>query len=100
MKHLIHLPKTIAKVLIRIYQKTLSTDHSFWARPDVYRICMFYPSCSEYTYQAIDKFGLVKGSYLGGKRILRCNGFGKGGHDPLPEKFEFVRTKSKSSAKA
>lgn len=76
--------KFIAKLLIRAYQKTLSFDHSFWAKPEVYRICIHQPSCSEYTYQAIDKYGVFKGSYLGFRRILRCHPLAKGGYDPVP----------------
>ncbi|MBP5274912.1 MAG: membrane protein insertion efficiency factor YidD [Abditibacteriota bacterium] len=45
--------------------------------------CRFRPTCSEYTAQAIEKYGVMKGSFLGLKRILRCNPFGKGGDDPL-----------------
>lgn len=45
--------------------------------------CKFYPTCSEYTKQAIIKYGSVKGSFLGIKRILKCNPFSKGGYDPL-----------------
>ena len=46
--------------------------------------CKFYPTCSEYTKQAIEKYGAVKGLLLGIKRILRCNPFSKGGYDPVP----------------
>ena len=46
--------------------------------------CKFYPTCSEYTKQAIEKYGVIKGIYLGIKRILRCNPFSKGGYDPVP----------------
>ena len=45
--------------------------------------CKFEPTCSEYTMQAINKYGALKGSFLGIKRILRCNPFSKGGYDPL-----------------
>ena len=45
--------------------------------------CKYYPSCSEYTKQAIQKYGIWKGTKLGIKRILRCNPFSKGGYDPL-----------------
>ena len=45
--------------------------------------CKFYPTCSEYTKQAIIKYGAIKGSFIGVKRILRCNPFSKGGYDPL-----------------
>lgn len=81
---LFNLPKNIAKILIRGYQKLFSFDHSFWAKYVNYRVCIYHPSCSEYTYQAIDKYGIFKGSYLGFKRILRCNPLSKGGLDPVP----------------
>ena len=45
--------------------------------------CKYEPTCSEYTKQAIEKYGAVKGVFLGFKRILRCNPFSKGGFDPL-----------------
>ena len=45
--------------------------------------CRFYPSCSEYTKQAIEKYGFVKGSWLGIKRIAKCHPFSKGGVDNL-----------------
>ncbi len=87
LRSLLNIPKKVVLFLIRIYQKTLSFDHSFWARPDLVRVCVFYPSCSEYTYQAIDKFGLLRGGLLGAWRVVRCNPFSKGGVDEVPEKF-------------
>ncbi len=45
--------------------------------------CKYEPTCSEYTKQAILKYGAIKGSFLGFKRVLRCNPFSKGGYDPL-----------------
>ena len=45
--------------------------------------CKYYPTCSEYTKQAIEKYGLLKGIFLGAWRIIRCNPFSKGGYDPL-----------------
>ena len=45
--------------------------------------CKYYPTCSEYTKQAIEKYGCFKGSLLGIKRIIKCNPFSKGGYDPL-----------------
>ena len=56
--------------------------------------CRFYPTCSMYAYHAIQKHGVMKGTYLGTKRILKCNPFFEGGMDPVPEKFE-VRIKWK-----
>lgn len=65
--------------LILFYQKYLST-----LKP---RTCRFYPTCSQYAYQAVNKFGVIKGLILSIKRILRCNPFYEGGYDPLPEKI-------------
>jgi putative membrane protein insertion efficiency factor len=61
---------------IRVYQMTLS----HMLPPS----CRFYPSCSEYTLQAIAKYGALKGSWLGVKRISRCHPFNPGGYDPVP----------------
>ena len=88
LKFVRDLPKNSVKFLIRIYQKLFSFDHAFWARPEKYRVCIFYPSCSEYTYQAVDRFGVIKGLFLGTKRIIRCNPANKGGYDPVPDRFK------------
>jgi putative membrane protein insertion efficiency factor len=45
--------------------------------------CIFYPTCSQYTLEAIEKYGTVKGSIMGTKRILRCHPYNKGGFDPV-----------------
>lgn len=45
--------------------------------------CRFYPTCSQYSLEAVEKYGVLKGLYLSLKRILRCNPFCKGGYDPL-----------------
>ena len=45
--------------------------------------CRFLPTCSEYTKEAIIKFGLIKGTFLGFKRIIKCHPWGKSGHDPI-----------------
>lgn len=52
--------------------------------PTLIGSCRFTPTCSEYAYQAIKRYGTIRGTYLGVKRILRCNGFFKGGFDPVP----------------
>ena len=62
--------------LIKIYQMIHSPTHS---------MCRHQPTCSEYTMQAIIKYGSIKGSYLGLKRILRCNPWGTSGYDPVPD---------------
>ena len=73
--------KKLVLMLIRFYQNTLSFDHSIWGRDLDVRVCRFHPSCSEYTVEAIEKYGLVKGIVKGVYRILRCNPFNKGGVD-------------------
>lgn len=80
---ILNLPKEILKLLIKVYQKLFSFDHSFWARPEKFRVCIYYPSCSEYTYEAVDKYGAIRGSIMGFWRILRCNPWSHGGHDPV-----------------
>jgi len=72
--------KTILK-LIRFYQKTLSPDHGFFKRFYKNGYCRFDPTCSQYCYLAIEKYGTVKGIGKGIWRILRCNPWSKGGYD-------------------
>jgi uncharacterized protein len=64
--------------LIRIYQKVIS--------PLFPGTCRFTPTCSHYSVEAIKKFGVIKGIYLGFKRIVKCNPWGGYGYDPVPEK--------------
>jgi len=68
--------KGLALELIKLYQTTMSevTPHS----------CCFQPTCSHYAYEAIGRYGFVKGSWLMFKRLARCNPFCKGGYDPVP----------------
>ncbi|MEK7532396.1 MAG: membrane protein insertion efficiency factor YidD [Patescibacteria group bacterium] len=73
--------KRVALWLIRLYQKTFSPDHGWFRARFPYGYCKFYPSCSEYTYQAIDKFGFFKGIFKGSWRIARCNPWSRGGMD-------------------
>ena len=70
--------KRVVIFLIEKYQKHISL---FLESKGIK--CKFYPTCSEYTKQAIEKYGAIKGSLLGIWRILRCNPFSKGGYDPL-----------------
>ena len=70
--------KNLLIKLIKIYQKHISK----WLKSKNIN-CKFYPTCSEYTKQAIEKYGAGKGLILGIFRILRCNTFSKGGYDPL-----------------
>ncbi len=70
--------KKILIFIINGYQKHISG----WIQSKNIH-CKYYPTCSEYTKQAIEKYGSIKGIILGGWRILRCNPFSKGGYDPL-----------------
>jgi len=78
--------KSVILKVIKIYQKIFSLDHAFWAQPHKFRACIHYPSCSQYTYEAVDRFGVFKGLRLGLVRVLKCNIFFNGGVDPVPEK--------------
>ena len=74
-----------ALFLIRIYQKTLSPDHGVVSKIMPLRTCRFHPTCSQYTYQAVERFGIFRGLLLGSKRVLRCHPWNDGGYDPVPE---------------
>ena len=66
--------------LIRFYQKFIS--------PILPPSCRFEPTCSHYTYEAIQVHGVVKGGWMGIRRISRCHPFSPGGYDPVPPKKE------------
>lgn len=72
--------KKIILKIIKFYQATLSPDHGFVFFGSSMR-CRFYPSCSQYTCEAIEKFGVAAGLFKGAARILRCSPFSKGGVD-------------------
>ncbi|MGI6203822.1 MAG: membrane protein insertion efficiency factor YidD [Anaerovoracaceae bacterium] len=67
--------KKVLIFLIRWYQQWISPMHG--------PTCRFYPTCSTYCIQAIEKYGVLKGGFMGFKRILRCNPFNPGGYDPV-----------------
>lgn len=67
--------KIIVLSLIKIYQKIIS--------PIFGKKCRFYPSCSAYTAEAVEKYGTVRGCFLGFKRIIKCHPFNPGGFDPV-----------------
>ena len=69
--------------IIKIYQKTLSFDHGLFSYRYPYGCCRFSPTCSEYAYQALERYGIIKGVGMSIKRILRCNPFNNGGEDPV-----------------
>jgi putative membrane protein insertion efficiency factor len=68
--------KAVALALIRFYKRFIS--------PMLPPSCIYEPTCSVYTYQAIEKYGVFKGGWLGIKRIARCHPFHPGGYDPVP----------------
>jgi hypothetical protein len=71
------LPRWILLALIRLYQTIVS--------PSIPKdTCRFYPTCSHYGYQAIYKYGVIKGGWMAIKRVVRCNPFNPGGYDPVP----------------
>lgn len=69
--------KRLALGAIRLYKRYIS--------PALPSACIYTPTCSEYTYQAIERYGVVRGTWLGAKRISRCHPFHQGGYDPVPD---------------
>jgi putative membrane protein insertion efficiency factor len=83
MKYISYYLKKILIGVIKIYQKTLSFDHSPLKVFYPHGFCRFNPTCSQYSIEAINKYGPIKGSIKAIWRILKCNPFNKGGNDPL-----------------
>ncbi|HPV70705.1 MAG TPA: membrane protein insertion efficiency factor YidD [Candidatus Magasanikbacteria bacterium] len=82
-QYLILMPRLLVLRAIRFYQKHFSPDHSRFSILHPYGFCRFKPTCSEYGYQAIEKYGLIKGGLMATGRILRCHPWSKGGWDPV-----------------
>jgi uncharacterized protein len=71
----------LAVLPIRIYQRLLS--------PMIGRRCRYYPSCSEYAVEAVQRFGILRGAVLAAWRLLRCNPWSRGGFDPVEDQRLF-----------
>ena len=67
--------KEVGVALIKVYRRVVS--------PMLPPSCRFTPSCSLYTLQAIEKYGLLRGGFMGARRVLRCHPFSEGGFDPV-----------------
>lgn len=67
--------KRLVLMILRFYKAAIS--------PYLGNNCRFTPTCSEYAMQAVDKYGAARGSWMALKRLLRCNPFCRGGHDPV-----------------
>lgn len=74
LKQILHLPATLLIASARVYQWTLS--------PLIGRHCRFQPTCSAYFIEAVKKYGAIRGTWRGIKRIGRCHPFSPGGYDP------------------
>ncbi len=83
IKKIINTPKNVVIFFIKIYQKTISPDHGPLKGIFPYGYCRFTPTCSQYGIDAIKRYGVIKGGAKTIWRILRCNPFNRGGHDPL-----------------
>lgn len=78
-----HAPKGLKTMIKKIILGLISLYRRFIS-PMTPPCCRFTPTCSQYAYEAIQKYGVIKGGWLGLKRLLRCHPFSKGGYDPVP----------------
>lgn len=78
-----YMPRYFVVKMIEIYQKTLSFDHGPMKILFPHGFCRYTPTCSEYGKTAVKKYGIIKGGLMAGWRVLRCNPWSHGGHDPV-----------------
>ncbi len=83
-KFFVNLPKNMAIRAIEFYQFTFSPDHSWLKVKYPHGFCKHYPTCSEYSKQAIGKFGLMRGGWLAIKRVGKCNPWTESKIDLIP----------------
>ena len=82
-RSILDVPRRTILLLIKLYQLLL--------RPVMPSSCRFYPTCSEYTHEAVERFGAIRGTMLGVIRISKCHPFNPGGLDPVPDHFSLKR---------
>jgi len=80
---------TVALGLIKAYQ--------YGIRPMLGQRCRFFPSCSEYTAEAIGSYGVIRGASMGAKRLAKCHPWHAGGYDPVPEKSAAQTTQTSAA---
>jgi uncharacterized protein len=73
------------KFALKFFVLQLIEGYRRWISPLFPPACRYHPTCSQYAWEAIDRFGVVHGGWLALGRILRCNPFFPGGYDPVPE---------------
>ena len=84
--------RRVAVAPIRLYQRAIS--------PALPRRCKYHPTCSAYAVQAIESYGILRGSVLAAWRLLRCNPFSHGGYDPVSAQTLFSRTRTPDSTRS
>lgn len=84
------IARRVVLIPLRVYQRLIS--------PALGARCRYYPSCSEYAAQAIERFGILRGLVLAGWRLLRCNPWSHGGFDPVDDQRLFRPRATASSA--
>ena len=82
-KFIWHIPRNILVIVVWIYQRTISPDHGPFRVMFPGGYCKFTPTCSDYAIGALKKYGAIRGTFKAIWRILRCNPWNCGGHDPF-----------------
>jgi len=90
MNNLVNAGKNPVKALLVLLIK----GYRYCISPLMAGHCRFHPTCSRYSQQAIEQFGVLRGSYLTIRRLLRCHPWHSGGIDPLPERFSLTNKKN------